>query len=93
MHLIDITNNYSQLVQNQLNSTAANFVKVYSLGDTAVIYIETKDDVEISLENHNRKIREDEIEFIIKRLLTDFDGPYNIVMDKTREQVNISINK
>ena len=36
MHLIDVTNNYSDLVQSQLNTTDANYVKVYSLGNTSV---------------------------------------------------------
>ncbi len=41
MHLIDVTNTYSDLVQNQLNSTSAQYIKVYSLGNSSVVYTET----------------------------------------------------
>ena len=50
MHLIDVTNNYSDLVHSQLNTTDANYVKVYSLGNTSVIYTESKDSIGIALE-------------------------------------------
>lgn len=49
MHLIDVINNYSDLVQSQLNTTDANYVKVYSLGNTSVIYTESKNAIGIAL--------------------------------------------
>ena len=84
MHLIDVTNNYSNLVHSQLNTTDANYVKVYSLGNTSVIYTESKNAIGIALENHDRRVREDEIEFVIKRLIKDYDSSYTLTVDKSR---------
>ena len=51
MHLIDVTNSYRDLVQRQLAATNSQFVKVYSLGNTTVVYSETADKIEIVMEN------------------------------------------
>ena len=93
MHLIDVTNSYSQLVQSQLNTTDATYVKVYSLGNTSVVYTEGKKTIEIVLENHDRRIREEEIEFVIKRLVKDTDTTYTLTVDKNRKLVEINITK
>ncbi|PIN31342.1 hypothetical protein CUC13_08845 [Bifidobacterium animalis subsp. lactis BB-12] len=89
MHLIDVTNNYSDLVQSQLNTTDTNYVKVYSLGNTSVIYTESKNAIGIALENRDRRVREDEIVFIIKRLLKDYDSSYTLTVDKSRHVIEI----
>lgn len=93
MHLIDVTNNYSDLVQSQLNTTDVNFVKVYSLGNTSVIYTESKSAIGIALENHDRRVREDEVEFVIKRLLKDYDASYTLTVDKSRHVIEIHVDK
>ena len=93
MHLIDVTNNYSDLVQSQLNTTDANYVKVYSLGNTSVIYTESRKAIGIALENHDRRVREDEVEFIIKRLLKDYDSSYTLTVDKRRHVIEIHVDK
>ena len=101
MHLIDVTNNYSDLVHSQLNTTDANYVKVYSLGNTSVIYTESKDSIGIALENHDRRVREDEIEFVIKRLIKfvikrlikDYDSSYTLTVDKSRHVIEIHVDK
>ena len=93
MHLIDVTNNYSDLVQSQLNTTDANYVKVYSLGNTSVIYTESRKAIGIALENHDRRVREDEVEFIIKRLLKDYDSSYTLTVDKSRHVIEIHVDK
>ena len=41
MHLIDITNTYKDLVAKQLATTSSEYIKVYSLGTTTVLYSET----------------------------------------------------
>lgn len=69
MHLIDVTNSYRDLVHSQLNTTNVNYVKVYSLGNTSVIYTESDKAIGIVLENHNRRVRKDETEFVIERLV------------------------
>lgn len=93
MHLIDVTNTYSDLVQNQLNSTSAQYIKVYSLGNSSVIYTESKDSIGIALENHDRRVREDEIEFVIKRLIKDYDSSYTLTVDKSRHVIEIHVDK
>lgn len=93
MHLIDVTNNYSDLVQSQLNTTDANYVKVYSLGNTSVIYTESRKAIGIALENHDRRVREDEVEFIIKRLIKDYDSSYTLTVDKSRHVIEIHVDK
>lgn len=93
MHLIDVTNNYSDLVQSQLNTTDANYVKVYSLGNTSVIYEEGKKGIGIALENHDRRVREDEVEFIINRLIKNYDSSYTLTVDKNRHVIEIHVDK
>ena len=93
MHLIDVTNNYSDLVHSQLNTTDANYVKVYSLGNTSVIYTESKDSIGIALENHDRRVREDEIELVIMRLIKDYDSSYTLTVDKSRHVIEIHLDK
>lgn len=93
MHLIDVTNSYSELVHSQLNTTDVTYVKVYSLGNTSVIYTESKNSIGIALENHDRRIREDEVEFVIKRLVKNDDASYTLTVDKSRHVVEIHIDK
>lgn len=89
MHLIDVTNSYAELVHNQLNSTSAQYVKVYSLGNTTVIYTQTPDSIEIVMENHDRRISDAEVDFVIKRLIkTDVD--YNISVDNQKKIISIT---
>lgn len=92
MHLIDVTNTYSDLVQNQLNSTNAQYIKVYSLGNSSVVYTETDADIEIIIENHDRKIKDEEVEFLIRRLIRD-DRSYDITIDKTKKVIAITCRK
>lgn len=92
MHLIDVTNTYRDLVEHQLASTNSQYVKVYSLGSTTVVYSETTDDIEIVLENHERQIKMDEGEFIVKRLIHK-DAVYEITVDKSRKIISITCKK
>lgn len=93
MHLIDVTNSYAELVHSQLNTTDANYVKVYSLGKTSVVYTENRVSIGIVLENHERRIREDEIEFIAKRLLVNYQGSHTLTVDNNRHVIEIHTNK
>ncbi|KRL63851.1 DUF1827 family protein [Lactobacillus psittaci] len=92
MHLIDVTNTYSDLVQNQLNSTNAQYVKVYSLGNSSVVYTETDVDIEIVIENHNRKIKDEEVDFLVRRLIHD-DRSYNVTVDSSKKVIAITCKK
>ncbi|MBD5430322.1 DUF1827 family protein [Lactobacillus sp.] len=92
MHLIDVTNTYRDLVEKQLAATNSQYVKVYSLGNTTVVYSETTDKIEIVMENHKRAIRQDEIEFVIDRLIHE-DKIYDITIDKSRKIISITCEK
>lgn len=92
MHLIDVTNTYRDLVERQLASTNSQYVKVYSLGNTSVVYSETTDKIEIVMENHKRAIKQDEVEFVIKRLIHE-DKIYNITVDKSRKIISITCDR
>lgn len=92
MHLIDVTNTYRNLVEKQLNSTNTQFVKVYSLGNTSVVYSESAHHIEIVLENHKRGIKQEEIDFVVKRLIKG-DPILNITADKSRKVISITCKK
>ncbi|WEV37505.1 DUF1827 family protein [Lactobacillus sp. ESL0677] len=93
MHLIDVTNSYRDLVHSQLNSTDVNYVKVYSLGNTSVVYTESDKAIGIAIENHDRRVRKDEVEFIIKRLIKERDPSYLVTFDKSQRVVEIHVDK
>ena len=93
MHLIDVTNSYKDLVHSQLNTTNVNYVKVYSLGNTSVIYTESDKAIGIVLENHNRRVRKDETDFVIKRLIKEENPSYMLTFDKSQHVIEIHIDK
>ncbi|RMC51198.1 DUF1827 family protein [Lactobacillus sp. ESL0225] len=93
MHLIDVTNSYRELVHSQLNTTNVNYVKVYSLGNTSVIYTESDDAIEIVLENHNRRVRKEEVNFIIERLIKEEAPAYTLISDKNQRVIEIHVDK
>ena len=92
MHLIDVTNTFRDVVERQLASTNSQFVKVYSLGNTTVVYSETSDKFDIVMENHKRAFKQDEVEFVIKRLIHE-DTIYDITVDKSRKIISITCDR
>lgn len=69
MKLVNVTNSHSALVLQQLENTDAFLVKVYTAGDTIVIYTEAPLHNEILIVNKRRTIRPQEIQEIKERLL------------------------
>lgn len=69
MKLIDVTNSYSNLVNQQLDNTDATFVKVYTLGKSSVVYTEAPRHKEIVIRNKERNISQVELETVLKRLV------------------------
>ncbi|RLK62919.1 DUF1827 family protein [Atopobacter sp. AH10] len=69
MKLINITNGHAQLVNQQLSATDAKLVKVYSLGQSTVIYSEAPTHKNIVIINKKRPIKEVEIDFVIQRTI------------------------
>lgn len=69
MKLIDVTNGHAELVREQLSNTDASFVKVYSLGQTTVIYTGAPAHEDIILLNRDRRIKQNEIDFVLNKLM------------------------
>ena len=65
MKLINTTNSHATLVKNQLASTDALLVEVYSAGNTDVIFTQAPTHYELLISNKHRAIRETEVELII----------------------------
>ena len=69
MKLIDVTNSHADLVREQLANTDAQFVKVYSLGQTTVIFIGAATHEDVIIRNKNRRVKQSEIDFVLTKLL------------------------
>ena len=91
MKLIDVTNSYPDLVSQQLANTDANFIKVYSIGKTSVIYTEAPRHKEILITNRTRNINQSEIDTVLRRLVKDENDRQNLNMIKLHGIVEMSI--
>ena len=71
MKLINTTNSHREMVHNQLESTDATLVEVFSAGNTDVIFTAAPLHYEIIISNKHRAIREQEMttirEYFLKR--------------------------
>jgi hypothetical protein len=95
MKLVNITSDHPRLVLNQLESTDAQLVEVYSLGNTVVIYTEAPFHNEIVLTNKRRSVSNDEMKIVkkfFKRKMRNFTyNKKNIIISKANGLVEISI--
>lgn len=62
MKFVNVTNSHSRLVLNQLENTDAQMVKVFTAGNTTIIFTVAPEHNEILLVNKKRAIRPLEIE-------------------------------
>ena len=69
MKLIDVTENHSDLVREQLSNTDAHLVQVYSLDDTTVIYTAARSHEDIILLNRNLIIKQNEIVYVLNKIM------------------------
>ena len=69
MKLINVTNSHSRLVRNQLENTDAEMVKVYTAGNTTVVFTVAPAHDEILMINKKRALRPAEVEEIKKYFL------------------------
>ncbi|WP_315305954.1 DUF1827 family protein [Enterococcus devriesei] len=97
MKLINVTNSHSRMVYNQLENTDANMIKVYTIGNTTVIYTDAYKHAEIVLKNKNRNILPTEVEFVHKYFKHKLnDGTYdfeNISYLESPGLIEMSIKK
>lgn len=91
MKLIDVTNSYPDLVNKQLENTDANFIKVFTLGKSSVIYTEAPTHKEILITNKQRNIKKDEVETVLRRLVKDPNDKDSLSVIRLDGIVEISI--
>lgn len=91
MKLIDVTNSYSTLVTKQLENTDSLLVRVYSLGKTNIIYSEAKTHKEILINNKLRKIKDQEIIFVLDKLIPDHQELAQLDTIKSDHLVEITL--
>ena len=63
------------------------------MGNTSVIYTESDKAIGIVLENHNRRVRKEETDFVIERLIKEKDPSYILTFDKSQHVIEIHIDK
>ena len=90
MKLVDVTNSYGKLVNNQLANTDSLLVKVYTLGKTNVIYSEARTHKEVIIQNKQRKIKDNEIEFVLDRIFPSHEALNKLDMIRTDNVVEIT---
>lgn len=91
MKLIDVTNSYPDLVSQQLDSTDATFIRVFTLGKSSVIYTEAPTHKEILITNKQRNIKQDEIQAVMRRLVKTKQEEHTLNMLQMDGIVEISI--
>ncbi len=69
MQLIDVTNSYARKIKRELMDTPVHFIKVFTLGNSKVVYKKKNGDAQIIISNKLRPITEKEIEFVKSNLL------------------------
>lgn len=90
MQLIDVTNSYAVTIRQQLLKTTAHFIKIYTLGNSQVVYRKKRNVAEIVISNKVRPVTEKEIDFVKNNLLGDEAD--QAVTTKQGKLVEISIN-
>ncbi|HLQ41208.1 MAG TPA: DUF1827 family protein [Tetragenococcus sp.] len=97
MKLINVTNGHSALVRQQLETTDAELVKVYTAGNISIVYTEAPKHNELLLINKKRTIRPSEIEEIkehfLKKLTPDEYNEKEISIINDGNIIEISIPK
>ena len=91
MRLVNITNSYKRLVAQQLATTAADYVKVYSLGKTTVLYTRSSKSSEILIENKVRNVQQNEIDFVLEKLANRTASSDDLTILNDRQLVEITI--
>lgn len=89
MRLINVTNSFRNLVNQQLSGTDARLVKVFSLGQTTVVYTEATSHIELLFTNERRNIQREEIAFTLDRLLKKSIGDVTPIMGHHLAEVTV----
>lgn len=92
MKLIDVTNNHTDLVTEQLGNTDANFIKVYSLGPTTVVFSGAPTHKDVLLLNKERNIKNAEIQYAIDHILQTTPNNVDILHAPNIVELSIPVN-
>ncbi|MGX7328200.1 DUF1827 family protein [Enterococcus bulliens] len=95
MKLVNVTNSHSRLVMQQLESTDAEMVKVYTAGDITVVYTVAPTHYEILLVNEKRAIMKNEIRdiknYFFKKMPSATFDPEHFTIIEEPHLVELSI--
>lgn len=69
MIMTDVTNSYHRFIHEELRSSNAHFIKVYSLGNSKVVYKKKFGHAEVVISNKIRPVTQKEIDFVVKELV------------------------
>ena len=90
MRLIDNTNSYPHLVAQQLAHTDTNYIKVYSLGSTTVIFTRAQGHDELLFTNERRNIKDPEIAFALDKLSNVAFKDVNVIRGDKLAEVSLT---
>jgi hypothetical protein len=97
MKLVNVTNSHSRLVLKQLENTDAYLAKVYTAGNTTIIYTEAPAHNEILLVNNKRNIQPNEINevkaYFLKKIPNELYKEDEISIIELEGLVEISVPK
>lgn len=93
MKLIDVTNSHTDLVTEQLGNTDANFIKVYSLGPTTVVFSGAPTHKDVLLLNKGRNIKNAEIKYAIDHILETSPDRVDILHAPNIVELSIPVNE
>ena len=89
MQLIDVTNSYARVISQELLQSSAHFIKVYTLGNSKVVYKKKRDTAEIVISNKVRPITDKVVNFVTDKLLGDKASEANITNEKKLVEISI----
>lgn len=93
MRLIDVTNSYPHLVSQQLAHTDTEYVKVYSLGSTTVVFTQAQTHDELLFTNETRNIKNVEIDFTLGKLASVSIRDVNVLFGDKLAEVSLPAEK
>ncbi|MFC3927864.1 DUF1827 family protein [Streptococcus caprae] len=96
MRLINVTGSHRELVTNQLKSTDATLVEVYSAGNTDVVFTSAPRHHEILITNKYRALQDKEIDtirdFFLRRKINIKETKHDLIQTITTPNlIEISI--
>ncbi|WP_281164361.1 DUF1827 family protein [Liquorilactobacillus sicerae] len=93
MHLVDVSNSYSRKIKRELEVSTAHFIKIYTLGNTRVVYKRKAQTDELLVSNRLRPVSDREIDFVLKKLVNSTQKDAKITRTKTVVDILLPANQ